>query len=121
MPGSGTPHPDRTSGMSTPLRIEAVEHLEGARIRVAFSNGRSGVVDLQSLLTGPLLAPLNQPGCFEAFELNAELGTITWPNGADLAPEAIYFQAFQSDPSLQETFQAWGYLATPISGGGSQR
>jgi len=120
MPGPGTPHPDRTAGMSTPLRIEAVEHLEGTRIRVAFSNGRSGVADLQALLCGPLLAPLKQPGCFAEFELNAELGTITWPNGADLAPEAIYFQAFQDDPSLQETFQAWGYLAT-TSGDGNQR
>lgn len=107
--------------MNTPLRIEAVEHLEGTRIRVAFSNGRSGVADLQALLCGPLFAPLKQPGCFAGFELNAELGTITWPNGADLAQEAIYFQAFQDDPSLQETFQAWGYRAAAKSSGSSQR
>ena len=121
MPGPGTPQPNRTAGMNTPLRLEAVEHLEGTRISVAFSNGRSGIADLQALLSGPLLAPLKQSECFAGFELNAELGTITWPNGADLAPEAIYFQAFQDDPSLQETFQAWGYLTAIPSGGGSQR
>jgi len=38
------------------------------------------------------------------------LETIIWANGADLAPEYIYFKAFKDDPDLQEQFKKWGYL-----------
>ena len=96
--------------MSTALRLEAVEYLGGNTIRASFSNGRCGVADLEPLLQGPLLAPLRAPHDFRGFELNQELGTIAWPNGADLAPEAIYFRAFEHDPTLRNTFQHWGYL-----------
>jgi hypothetical protein len=38
-----------------------------------------------------------------------ELQTVVWPNGADLAPEYVYFQAFKDDPKLLPQFEAWGY------------
>ena len=30
------------------------------------------------------------------------------PNGADLAPEYLYFRAFRDEPELQEQFMQWG-------------
>ena len=68
-----------------------------------------------------MLAPLQSAERFQEFELNPELGTIAWPNGADLAPEAIYFQAFRSDPTLQSTFESWGYLGASGATIGIQR
>ncbi|MBC8445962.1 MAG: DUF2442 domain-containing protein, partial [Chloroflexi bacterium] len=48
---------------------------------------------------------------FSRLRVDEELETITWPNGADLAPEYIYFRAFKDDPALQEQFKEWGYIA----------
>jgi hypothetical protein len=34
--------------------------------------------------------PLRDPVYFARVELDAELGTISWPNGADVAPETLH-------------------------------
>jgi hypothetical protein len=107
--------------MNQSLRLTAAEQLGEARFAVTFSNGRSGTADLTPLLKGPMFNTLLDPERLRCFELDPELGTITWPNGADLAPEAIYFQAFRNDPALQDTFQRWGYLESPTAPVGNQR
>jgi len=54
---------------------------------------------------------LKDEALFAQLKLDKELETISWPNGADIAPEYLYFQAFKDNPELQEQFKAWGYLA----------
>ena len=92
-----------------PLHLTALELLGGTRVQVAFNDGRSAEVDLGPLLHGPIFAGLDQAEAFGHCRLDPELGTVIWPNGADLAPEAIYFQAFRHDPSLTPLFEQWGY------------
>jgi uncharacterized protein DUF2442 len=55
-----------------------------------WSDGTSGEVDLRDELVGPVFEPLRDPQQFRRFQLNPELRTIVWPNGADLAPEWLY-------------------------------
>ncbi len=39
---------------------------------------------------GEMFEPLRDPEYFQRFEVHADLNTLTWPNGADLAPEYLY-------------------------------
>ncbi|SRR5712691_9773665 len=80
------------------------------QFEVGFSDGRCGIADLRGSLNGPVFERLHDPGFFAQGELDAEVGTIVWPNGADIAPEYLYFLALRDDPGLAELFQQWGYL-----------
>jgi hypothetical protein len=35
--------------------------------------------------------PLRDPAYFARVELDDDLGSISWPNGADIAPETLHF------------------------------
>lgn len=72
------------------VRVTDVEALEGYRLRLGFSDGTRRVVDLANELSGPIFEPLRDPRLFRQVGLDHELGTIVWPNGADMAPEALY-------------------------------
>ncbi len=58
-------------------------------LTVRFSDGCDATVDLRPLLDGPVFEPLLDPPVFAQFTLDPVCKTICWPNGADLAPEAI--------------------------------
>jgi hypothetical protein len=70
-------------------RIVKVGVLPGYRIEVEFADGVHGIVDLSRELWGPMFEPLRDPERFAEVGLD-EHGVICWPNGADLAPDAIY-------------------------------
>jgi hypothetical protein len=62
-----------------------------ARLFVRFDDGTSGEIDLSDRLFGPMFEPLHDPAFFSQVTVD-EYGAPTWPNGADLAPDAIYRQ-----------------------------
>ncbi|MBL0702084.1 MAG: DUF2442 domain-containing protein [Desulfosarcina sp.] len=93
------------------LHVVNAKYLENYKIEVSFNNGRKGVADLSDALKGSVFGPLRNKLKFSSFTVDEELETIVWPNGADLAPEYIYFQAFKNEPELQSQFKQWGYIA----------
>lgn len=48
------------------------------------------MVDVSPLLTGEMFEPLKDPRIFAKLTIDPISKTIVWPNGADLAPEALY-------------------------------
>ena len=93
------------------LHIKSVKHIADYRLEVSFNNGRKGVADFRHLLTGRVFESLRDPSVFAQARIDQELETIVWPNGADVAPEFVYYHVFKHEPELQEQFQQWGYLA----------
>lgn len=70
-------------------RVISVQPLPGHRLRVAFADGVHGEVDLSERLFGPMFEPLRDPDYFAQAAVD-EFGVVCWPNGADLAPDALY-------------------------------
>ncbi len=72
------------------LRILTVEHRGPHRLFLAFNDGTRGEVDVRPLFDdGPVFGPLRAPEFFGRAELDPVCSTVTWPNGADFAPEAL--------------------------------
>ena len=65
--------------------------IAGHRIYLRFEDGLDGELDLFPLIPFEgVFAQLRDPSQFAELEVNHDLGTICWPNGADLAPETLY-------------------------------
>jgi Protein of unknown function (DUF2442) len=71
-------------------RIVSAEYLGSYRILLIFSDGKRRELDLEDQLWGEMFEPLKNLETFRQFRVDAELHTIVWPNGADLAPEFLY-------------------------------
>ncbi len=74
-------------------RVVSVRPEPDSRLSVRFKDGTAGEVDLGALLASPkvvgtVFEPLRDPAFFARATL--EYGAVSWPNGADLAPDAMY-------------------------------
>jgi len=70
-------------------RLLNVRPLGDYRLRVEFEDGTTGEIDLSERLTGPVFEPLRDPKLFSQVSID-EFGAVCWPNGADLAPDALH-------------------------------
>ncbi len=74
------------------MLVDVVEakHVRDFILWLKFEDGTQGEVNLASELYGPVFEPLKDLAFFKQVSVDPELGTISWPNGADIAPEFLY-------------------------------
>jgi hypothetical protein len=72
------------------LHIVHAEVAGDHHLRIEFDDHTQKTVDLSPLLWGPVFEPLRDPEYFARVVVDPVCGTVVWPNGADLAPEALY-------------------------------
>ena len=70
-----------------PQVVEA-HYVSGHCIALVFNTGLRKTVDFSRWLKGPVFQPLQNPAEFRKFFIAG--GTVCWPNGADVAPEALF-------------------------------
>jgi hypothetical protein len=71
--------------------IVAAKAVGDYRLHLRFEDGVEGVVDLAPHLSfRGVFEPLRDPEYFAQVRLDAGLGTVVWPNGADLDPDVLY-------------------------------
>jgi hypothetical protein len=72
------------------IDVVSVRPLGGFRLWIAFSDGSSGEHDFSAtaMREGEMVRPLRDPAFFA--RVFVELGALSWPNGFDLDPIALY-------------------------------
>ncbi len=71
--------------------VVRVMPLPNYRLTVEFNDGVSGTVDLSQDLYGEVFEPLREEALFCQASAD-EYGAVAWPNGADIAPDALYLE-----------------------------
>ncbi len=71
-------------------------------LELTFDDGTRKRVNLRRELYGPIFEPLRDAAYFARAYLDADSRTVTWPNGADFAPDFLYQYKPEETP-LAET------------------
>jgi hypothetical protein len=77
-------------GMAEIIHVTQVKVVGDHRLHLCFEDGCEGEIDFSALPWRGVFEPLRDPSYFEQVQLDRELGTIVWPNGADIAPETLH-------------------------------
>ncbi len=68
--------------------VTDAEYVSGYVIRLKFDDGTQKSVDVSQWFKGQVFEPLKDVSRFQEFFIEA--GTLAWPSGVDIAPEALY-------------------------------
>ena len=74
--------------MSYLPEVNTAKRLNGFVIAMRFNDGTEKHIDISQWFKGPVFKSLKDPKFFAKFFV--EGGTLAWPNGVDIAPEALY-------------------------------
>ena len=71
-------------------RIVAVQLLAQYRVKIRFSDGVEGEVNLSDLVGKGVFALWNDPAQFAKVTVDPQTHTLTWPGGIDICPDTLY-------------------------------
>jgi hypothetical protein len=76
-------------------RVTDVRHTKDYELNLYFSDGTIALLDFRTRVTGRggVFRPLENIDFFSQVKVDAEAGTIVWPNGVDFCPDVLYAQA----------------------------
>ena len=80
-----------------PQVIEA-RYISGFIVSARFDDGTEKHIDVSQWFKGPVFEPLKDLKLFKKFFI--EGGTLAWPNGVDIAPEALYAARDSEEKSI---------------------
>ena len=92
------------------LSIINANYQDNYKISLEFNDHKNGIVDLQDFILNGKIKPFKKLQDIEKFKDFKVDYTLKWNDDLDLAPEYLYFKAFETDNSLTVKFQEWGYI-----------
>ncbi len=77
--------------MAHPIyRVVNFEIVGPYTLRVEFDDGGAQTIDFRPVLVGELYSPLQDERLFNQVEIDPEVHTLVWPNGADFDPATLH-------------------------------
>lgn len=71
--------------------IVNVQAIHPHQVHLRFEDGVVGTIDISRIIEfSGVFAPLQDVEYFATVQVNTEIGTIVWSNGADLDPDVLY-------------------------------
>jgi hypothetical protein len=86
--------------------VRGFEKVDRFTLRVWFEDGTEQLIDFEPVLAGEIFEPLRDPEYFGRVRLDEEIGTLTWPNGADFDPSTLYHWP-RYGPALAALAASW--------------
>ena len=93
--------------MNHPIyRVESFEIISPYTLRVIFDDKTEQRIDFQPVLAGELYGPLRDIALFNQVQIDPEVKTLVWPNGADFDPATLHDWPEQVE-ALRACAQQW--------------
>ena len=80
------------------IRPTQVETLSGYRLRVTYSDGTQGVIDLSAEVGRGVFAPLSDEAFFRTVHVG-RYGQIAWSEDIEICPDAAYQEIIRRAPA----------------------
>ena len=87
------------------LSIINATYQDNYKILLHFNDKKVGVVNLKDFILNCKLKPFKKLQDVEKFKKFKVDYTLTWDDDLDLAPEYLYFRAFENDEKLKPQFK----------------
>lgn len=71
-------------------RVVAFKIVGPYTLQVRFDDETEQVIDFRPVLKGALYGPLQDENLFNQVEIDPEVHTLVWPNGADFDPATLH-------------------------------
>jgi len=71
-------------------KIKNIQYKKNYIYHIRFKDDCEGDIDFKPFLWGEAFEMLKDRVYFQKAFIDKTTGTITWPNGADIAPETVY-------------------------------
>lgn len=98
--------------MSHPIhRVHFFEILAPYTLRVGFDDQTEQIIHFEPVLQGALFGPLRDLALFNGVQLDPEVHTLTWPNGADFDPATLHDWPAHREELIARA-QEWELAAT---------
>jgi hypothetical protein len=71
-------------------RVQSFQIVAPYVLRVAFDDKTEQEINFEPVLAGQLFGPLRDLSLFNQVQLDPEVHTLVWPNGADFDPATLH-------------------------------
>ena len=88
-------------------RVVSFEPLRPFILRVTFDDGTQQTIDFRPILAGEIYGPLQNEKFFNQVEIDPEVHTLVWPNGADFDPATLH-DCPENIAEMKKMVERWG-------------